>query len=194
MKASYLIWANQRCSDSRGSPPNAWLAMVNWWLMQAAGPRTSSIRPVACIVPGYCINISETVYFTAVCSKSLIAYATQIYICKFWREILNDRCVKRSWINMICKEICLFSMRALVKEIPTRVDFVPENIHPPLMGFCAIHALDYYFTRSAQDCKMSRTISLLKLLPHILEFNKLNEWFMLFIYHCLSGKVWYLPH
>ena len=65
-KASYLIWANGRCFVGWGSPPHAWLATVNWWFMQAAGPCASPIRPAACIVPVYCIHMSETVTFTAI--------------------------------------------------------------------------------------------------------------------------------
>ena len=60
--------------------------------MQAVRPRTSPIRPAACIVPVYSINISETV--TAVWSKSLIVCATKIHMCKFLWEILNDHWVK----------------------------------------------------------------------------------------------------
>ena len=33
------------CSDSWGSPPHAWLATVNWWLMQAAGHPLDPLGP-----------------------------------------------------------------------------------------------------------------------------------------------------
>ena len=93
--------------------------------MQAAEPCASPIRPAACIVPVYCINMSETVTFTAVWSKSLIVYATKIHMCIFLWEIPNDHWVKRTrskhdfWRK--------FSPRALVRGIPARVDFMPKN-------------------------------------------------------------------
>ena len=139
---SQLIWANWWCSGSWRSPPHAWLATVNWCFMQAAGPCASSIRPAAGIVPVYCINIYETATFTAVLSKLLIVYATKIHMCKFWGEIRNG-CytfkLKGHEINMIYKENCLFSPRALVKGIPASVDFTPENRHTHRYGLGCIY-------------------------------------------------------
>ena len=113
----------EQIGNALAAGDHAWLATVNWWFMQAAGPHTSSIRTVACIVPVYCVNISETVTFTATWSKSLIVYATKIHMCYFWWEIPNDRWVRRtrSYIYMICKENCSFSPRMLVRGIPARV-------------------------------------------------------------------------
>ena len=69
---------------------------INWQCMQAAGPSASSIRPTACVFPFYC-NISKTVTFTAIWSKSLIVYATKIHVCKLLWEILRNCWVKRTW-------------------------------------------------------------------------------------------------
>ena len=82
-KASYLIWANGRCSGSWGSPLHTWLAMVNWWFMQAVVPRASTIRPAACIFPVYCISISKTVTLTEIWSESLIVYTAKVHMCHF---------------------------------------------------------------------------------------------------------------
>ena len=83
-----------------GSPTHTLLATVNWWFMQAAGPGASPIRPATCIVPVYCINISDIVTFTAIWSKSLIVYATKIHMCKFWPEIQNYRWVSTSRLRI----------------------------------------------------------------------------------------------
>ena len=99
---------------------------VNWWFMQAAGPRASPIIPAA-YVPVYCAIISETATFKAVWSKILIVNATKIHMCRFWQEIPNDRCLQRHEVNTICKDNCLFSPRALVRGIPATVHFAPEN-------------------------------------------------------------------
>ena len=91
-----LVWANGWHSGCWGSRIHAWLVTVNCWFMPAAGPRASLMKPVACIVTYYWLNISETVTLTAVWSKAIIVYAAKMPICKFSQEILNDQGVKRT--------------------------------------------------------------------------------------------------
>ena len=118
-KTSHLIWAYRRCSGSSGSPPHSWLAMVNWWFMQAAGPGASPIRPTACIVPDYRISISDTVTFTA--GQSHWKYMPRRYICaNFEREYRTIVELKGHEVSMICKENCLFSSRAFDRGISAR--------------------------------------------------------------------------
>ena len=59
----------------------------------------------------YGFNISETVAFTTVWPKSLIAYSTKKHMCKYWWEIPNDRWVKRTFLFFVFfEENCLFSL------------------------------------------------------------------------------------
>ena len=44
-------------------------------------------------------------------------------------------------VNMFCKENCLFSLRALVKGIPARAEFVPKNSLVP--NFIAIWQINF---------------------------------------------------
>ena len=95
-KTSYLIWANGWCSGSWGSWPHTWLATVNWWFMQAAGPCVSPIRPIECIVPLYWTDISKTVTFTATWSKLLVV----VYfhrVCLLRESPQGRLCTREQW-------------------------------------------------------------------------------------------------
>ena len=85
------------------------------------------IRPTACIVTVYCLNISETASFTAVCSKRLIVYGQGCICANFNGKNRTIAELKGSKVNMFCKENCLFSLRGLVRGIPTRAKFTPND-------------------------------------------------------------------
>ena len=62
------VWVNARRSDCWWSPLHTWVVTVSWWFMHAAGPRAGPIMPAACVVTGYCLDVSESASFTAVSS------------------------------------------------------------------------------------------------------------------------------
>ena len=79
----------------------------------SAGPRVSPIRPAACIVSVYCINVSEAVTFTAVWSKSLIVHTAQRHTAQRYKcaNFGQKYWTITEWIghevNLTCKENCL---------------------------------------------------------------------------------------
>ena len=64
-----LVWVIVRRSDCWWSPLHTWVVTMSWWFMHPAGSRAGPIMPGACIVTGYCLDISESASFTAVWSK-----------------------------------------------------------------------------------------------------------------------------
>ena len=62
---------------------------VNWlgWIycLVIAGPHDS-----------HYLSISKNITFTTICLKSLMIYATEMRLCKFWWEKQNDRWVRRT--------------------------------------------------------------------------------------------------
>ena len=61
-------------------------------------------------------------------------------------------------VNMICKENCLFSQRALVRGNPARVDFAPENslgkMLASLSGYC-------FFVKQDSGSLLSKILALM---------------------------------
>ena len=91
--------------------------------MHAAGSRAGPIVHAACIVTGYCLDISESASFTAVWSKYLIVYDSkfayvQILTGNIERSLSRSLSEKDVNYNRFVKKKCLFSTRALLEESP----------------------------------------------------------------------------
>ena len=74
----------------------------------------------------------------------------QTYICANFDEKYRTIAeLKRHEVNMIWKENCPFSSRALVRVIPARIDFAPENTRP--LTSCD-HLINLYGRPSLLSC------------------------------------------